>query len=145
MWGGATAEGLRQRAWTADDMKQVMPVFENLVVVEYLNGGEEPVVSRESYPGVLPQFTDLIARGMESEGHQVESEQQIGQTIFTTSGIMFHVIATVFQKVEPLIFKFPSDSGTVGQLLDIVFIDLQRSGKTILIGEFFVPVANDPY
>ena len=55
-------------------MKQVMSVFENLVIVEYLNGGEEPVASRESHSGVLPQFTDLIARRMESEGRKVESE-----------------------------------------------------------------------
>ena len=82
-------------------MKQVMPVFENLVIVEYLNGGEEPVASRESHSGVLPQFTDVIARGMESEGYQVEHEQQIGQTIFTTSGIMLHVIATVFKRLNP--------------------------------------------
>ena len=89
-------------------MKQVMPVFENLVIVEYLNGGEEPVASRESHSGVLPQFTDVIARGMESEGYQVEHEQQIGQTIFTTSGIMLHVIATVFKRLNPQfsIFNF---------------------------------------
>ena len=49
-------------------------VFEKLVIVEYLDGGEEPVSSRESYSG-LPQFTDLIASGMQGEDHQIEREQ----------------------------------------------------------------------
>ena len=58
---------------------------------------------------------------------------------------MLHVIATDFQKVEPLIFNVPSGSGTVGQLLDIVFVDIQKSGKTISIGKILVPVANGSY
>ena len=71
-----TAANVDCRRYEAGDAN-----FQKFGIVEYLNGGEEPVASRESHSGVLPQFTDVIARGMESEGYQVEREQQIGQTI----------------------------------------------------------------
>ena len=78
---------------------------------------------------------------MDGEGDEVEHQQHVGQAFLAVSEVVFEVVSVVLEFVEGFVFDFPSASGAVEQLPDVVSRDREGGDEVAFVG--FASVAMD--
>ena len=89
----------------------------------------EPMFSEKPGFGDLPQFTQVVAYGMERKCDQIQSHQCVRQSLFAVAEVMLHVIAVFFQQVKPFVFNLPARPTGCHNLGSIGFGDIKLGNE----------------